>query len=55
MKAKRTERIVHVFADGSVRDSVEGVKVPVTAQTRIAYEVVRKCAAARQCDEGRAG
>jgi hypothetical protein len=33
-------RVVHIMADGSVRDSVEGYPVPVNDITRPAYNIL---------------
>ena len=32
-------KIVHVMADGTIRDSMEGVVVPLTPRTRRYYEI----------------
>ena len=33
--------IKHILLDGTVRESMRGFKVPVTKETKIAYETLR--------------
>jgi hypothetical protein len=39
-EAHKQIRVVHIMADGSVRDSVEGYPVPVNDITRPAYNIL---------------
>jgi hypothetical protein len=41
--SKQTEpkpKITHIMADGTVRDSVEGVVIPVTEETKPFYQLL---------------
>lgn len=33
-------KIKHILADGTVRDDMQGFKVPITEETKIAYETL---------------
>lgn len=35
-------KITHVMADGTIRESMKGVVVPLTPRTRRAYEILAK-------------
>lgn len=35
-------KITHVMADGTIRESMKGVVIPLTPRTRRAYEIMAK-------------
>lgn len=42
MKNMKKTKVVHIMADGTVRDSVAGIKIPIT--NKIAYSILAKYA-----------
>lgn len=41
-KKKKVPKIIHIMADGSIRDSIEGYEVPVNGDTKVAYMLLAK-------------
>lgn len=47
-------KITHVMADGTVRESMEGVTIPLTPRTRKAYELLAKAHRERMAQQEKA-
>lgn len=49
-KTKKSEidyskiKIIHIMADGTIRDSIEGLVIPYNENTKIAYQLLSKWA-----------
>ena len=44
-------KVVHVMSDGTVRDSVKGLEIPIT--NKVAYQIIAKYSIERESKENK--